>query len=167
MSDVVSVLLLRAEEDLASARYDLAGGFIRAALNRAYYAAFHAVQAALLTVGEAPRTHSGVRTRFDLHFIATGKLIGTAGESWSRAKPCATRPTMKPSPCLMPMVLQTCCAMSPGSCKPSRNKWLIRGTVPEDDGGEEFEQKCRLSVSATGGVIQMILAFTKNSKNNT
>jgi hypothetical protein len=39
--------------------------------------------------------------------------------------------------------------------------------VPEDDGGEEFEQKCRLSVSATGGVIQMILAFTKNSKNNT
>jgi uncharacterized protein (UPF0332 family) len=81
MSDVVSVLLLRAEEDLASARYDLAGGFIRAALNRAYYAAFHAVQAALLTVGEAPRTHSGVLPQADSALLELGRHIAVLADA--------------------------------------------------------------------------------------
>lgn len=37
-------------------------------------AAFYAAQAALLEQGEAPKTHSGVLTRFHLHFVKDGPL---------------------------------------------------------------------------------------------
>ncbi len=59
----------RAWEDLRTARHDLEGGFVRAAISRAYYAAFHAARAALLTEGESPKSHGGVRNRFGYHFI--------------------------------------------------------------------------------------------------
>ena len=54
----------RAWEDLRTARHDLDGGFVRAAISRAYYAAFHAARAALLTLSESPKSHGGVRNRF-------------------------------------------------------------------------------------------------------
>ena len=47
----------RAWEDLRTARHDLEGGFVRAAISRAYYAAFHAARAALLTEGESPKSY--------------------------------------------------------------------------------------------------------------
>ena len=64
----------RAQEALAAARYTKDGGFLTTAVNRAYYAAFYAARAALLTVGEAPKSHKGVIQRFNLHFVKTGKL---------------------------------------------------------------------------------------------
>ncbi len=70
----VQALFKKAAEALAAAHYNLDGGFLTTAINRAYYAAFYATRAALLTLGEAPKTHQGVILRFNLHFVKTGRL---------------------------------------------------------------------------------------------
>lgn len=44
------------------------------AVSRAYYAAFHAAQAALLTEGQKVDTHKGLVTLFGLLLIKSGKL---------------------------------------------------------------------------------------------
>jgi uncharacterized protein len=44
------------------------------AVSRAYYAAFHAAQAALLTEGQRAETHRGIVTLFGLLLVKTGKL---------------------------------------------------------------------------------------------
>jgi hypothetical protein len=51
------------------------------AVSRAYYAAFHAAQAALLTEGQRGETHQGVLTLFGLLLVKTGKL----DRKWGRA----------------------------------------------------------------------------------
>ena len=73
MTDV-EALFHKAAEALAAAHYTLNGGFLTTAINRAYYAAFYAARAALLTLGEVPKTHQGVILRFNLHFVKTGRL---------------------------------------------------------------------------------------------
>ena len=47
-------------------------GYFSTALNRYYYACFYAVTALLLTQELNPKTHSGVRTLFNLHFVQPG-----------------------------------------------------------------------------------------------
>jgi hypothetical protein len=64
----------KAEHALASAELLLAAGQIDAALNRAYYCAFHAARAALLTLGVQPRTHQGVNQRFNLDLVVPGHV---------------------------------------------------------------------------------------------
>ncbi|WP_447979714.1 HEPN domain-containing protein [Candidatus Nitrospira bockiana] len=44
------------------------------AVSRAYYAAFHAAQAALLAEGQKADTHKGLVTLFGLLFIKSGRL---------------------------------------------------------------------------------------------
>lgn len=44
------------------------------AVSRAYYAAFHAARALLLSLGLQPRTHQGVRSLTNLHFERAGRL---------------------------------------------------------------------------------------------
>lgn len=44
------------------------------AISRAYYAAYHAAQAALLTEGQRGDTHKGVVMLFGLMLVKTGKL---------------------------------------------------------------------------------------------
>jgi len=44
------------------------------AVSRAYYAAFHAAQAALLAEGQRAESHKGVVTLFGLLLVKTGKL---------------------------------------------------------------------------------------------
>lgn len=56
------------------------------ATSRAYYAAFHAAQAALLTEGLEAETHRGVVNLFGLHFVKTGKLPGRLGKLLSNLK---------------------------------------------------------------------------------
>jgi len=63
-----------AEEDLASARSSAEHGFFRAAVSRAYFAAFHAARALLLTRGLEPRSHKGARHLLNRHFVRTGEL---------------------------------------------------------------------------------------------
>ncbi len=47
------------------------------AMNRCYFAAFHAVSALLAAKGEYPKTHKGLRQRFGLLYITTG-VVPTA-----------------------------------------------------------------------------------------
>jgi len=52
----------------------LQGGHYRSAVNRFYYACFHAARAALLACGDEPKTHTGVRTQFNRRFVQTGQF---------------------------------------------------------------------------------------------
>jgi uncharacterized protein (UPF0332 family) len=64
--------LVLAEECVAAARHEAAGGFHRRAVSSAYYAVFHAARAALARSGLEARSHSGVRHLFALHLIRPG-----------------------------------------------------------------------------------------------
>jgi uncharacterized protein (UPF0332 family) len=58
----------------ATAHVDAEAGDFDAALNRLYYAAFHAATAVCLTEGLEPRTHRGARHLLNLHFVVPGRL---------------------------------------------------------------------------------------------
>jgi uncharacterized protein len=67
-------LLARAWLDLDDARFTLEADRALAAANRAYYAAFHAAQAALLLEGLAPTSHKGTLLQFSQHYVRTGRI---------------------------------------------------------------------------------------------
>lgn len=64
----------RARQKVAVARYVLAGGYPADAVSPAYYAAFHAAEAALLVEGDEPRSHEGLKSLFGLRFVKPGRL---------------------------------------------------------------------------------------------
>lgn len=72
MKGELRALLARADEKLRAARLLLQGGAWGDAASRAYYAAFHAVSAVLLSKGESYSTHAKVLGRFNKEFIQTG-----------------------------------------------------------------------------------------------
>lgn len=74
MTDETRALLDMAAGDLAAARRDLGANDPRAAVSRAYYAVFHAAQAALHSEGAAARTHAGTGTSFSETFVKSGRL---------------------------------------------------------------------------------------------
>ena len=84
-------LLRLAHEDLADARFLLTDDRVRAALNRAYYAAFHAAQAVLVAEGLTARSHVGVKLHFGNHFIRTGRVPPTIGATLTLAEDARTR----------------------------------------------------------------------------
>ena len=55
-------------------------------VSRAYYAAFHAAQAAILCEGERADTHQGVLTLFGLLLVKTGKIERTWGRALTNLK---------------------------------------------------------------------------------
>ena len=60
----------KSQEALREAAAMLRSGFPGGACNRAYYATFHAANAALLAVGAPqPKTHVGTQDRFYFHFV--------------------------------------------------------------------------------------------------
>jgi len=70
---VVESLAL-ARDPPAAAETLARAGFARHAVGRSYYAVFHAACALLATVGLAARTHEGVRTLVNEHFVRPGVL---------------------------------------------------------------------------------------------
>jgi uncharacterized protein (UPF0332 family) len=56
------------------------------AVSRAYYAAFHAAQAALLAEGQQPETHKGVVTLFGLLLVKPGKVDRSCGRTLANLK---------------------------------------------------------------------------------
>ena len=64
----------RARDKLAVAKHVLAAGYPADAVSPAYYAVFHAAEAALLVEGDEPRSHEGLKSLFGLRFVKTGKL---------------------------------------------------------------------------------------------
>jgi uncharacterized protein len=64
-----------ADEALDHAEFLLQDDRLKAAANRAYYAMFYAVRAALASTGvERPRTHRGAINLFSRHWVRTGKV---------------------------------------------------------------------------------------------
>ena len=55
------------------------------AVSRAYYAAFHAARALLVSLGVQPRTHEGVRSMIALNFVRGGKLDSRLARALSLA----------------------------------------------------------------------------------
>lgn len=66
--------LTRAEQALGAARTLLDGGFVLDAITRAYYAAFHAARAMLVSRGVEPRTHSGAIHLLNVELVRQGLL---------------------------------------------------------------------------------------------
>ncbi len=83
---LIAAYLEKAEQKLAVARRLLASSDYDDAVSRAYYAAFHAVRALLVTVGQNPTTHRGAVTLFNLLFIKTGKLDRELGRFFTNLK---------------------------------------------------------------------------------
>ena len=84
--DIITAYMEKAEQKLAVARKLLASSDYDDAVSRAYYAAFHAVRALLLTAGQNPTTHHGAVTLFNLLFIKTGKFDRELGRFFTNLK---------------------------------------------------------------------------------
>jgi uncharacterized protein (UPF0332 family) len=54
------------------------------AVNRLYYASFHAVSALLYCYGFESKTHAGAQTLFGLHFVQTGIVSKDLGRLYSK-----------------------------------------------------------------------------------
>jgi uncharacterized protein (UPF0332 family) len=68
-----------AEETLEAARVLARAGLHRHAVGRAYYAIFHAACALLASIGRTARTHDGLRSLVNEHFVKPGLLdLGSA-----------------------------------------------------------------------------------------
>ncbi len=77
--DKKTVSLLRGSLDKAKEKLKVAEVLFSTenyddSVSRAYYAAFHAAQAVLLTEGLTAGTHQGVVNLFGLHLVKTGKF---------------------------------------------------------------------------------------------
>jgi len=70
----LGVELEKGAASLRAAELCLEAGLFDDAVSRAYYAAFHHVQAVLLTAGLQSRSHAGAHDLFYLHFVRTGAI---------------------------------------------------------------------------------------------
>jgi uncharacterized protein (UPF0332 family) len=66
--------LTAAEDELRSFVANVGAGVPRKALGSLYYAAFHLVQALLVSRGVSAHTHNGVQIAFSLHFVKPGAV---------------------------------------------------------------------------------------------
>lgn len=66
--------LARGRRELQAAQHLAAGGYASEAVSRAYYAAFHAAEAALIALGETRSKHSAVIAAFTEHLVKTGEI---------------------------------------------------------------------------------------------
>jgi uncharacterized protein (UPF0332 family) len=69
LKEIIEQLISRGEEKLESAQILLRNKRFDDAISRSYYAAYLAARAALLMVGEEPKTHSGTLTLIGLRLI--------------------------------------------------------------------------------------------------
>ena len=84
--DVLRSYMEKAHAKLRVARDLVERGEWDDGASRAYYAAFHAAQAALLCEGERADTHHGVLTLFGLLLVKTGKIDRTWGRALANLK---------------------------------------------------------------------------------
>jgi uncharacterized protein (UPF0332 family) len=85
-SSLIKAFLEKAKEKLGTAESLLDEGAYDDCVSRAYYAAFHAASAVLLTEGLSVDTHRGLINMFGLHFIKTGKFDKKFGRFLSNLK---------------------------------------------------------------------------------
>lgn len=84
---------MREEEELIGKAYKLlddaekaleADTTLGTVQNRIYYACFHAAKAAVVHLGEDPRSHQGVKTLFNRELVREGKVDEEWGSFYSR-----------------------------------------------------------------------------------
>lgn len=78
--------LEKAKEKLRTAKALMDDAAFDDVASRAYYAAFHAASAVLLTEGLSSDTHRGLLNLFGLHFVKTGKIEKIYGRYLSNLK---------------------------------------------------------------------------------
>jgi len=83
---IVGVRLEKCREDLQAARELLKLGFLRAAVNRAYYGVFHITSAALLTLDIERSKHSGVQSAFSQYLVTPGHIEPEYSRIYGRAR---------------------------------------------------------------------------------
>jgi hypothetical protein len=76
--------LAAARRARATAALNATAGDRSAAVNRLYYAAFHAARAVCLTEGLEAKTHRGLKHLLLLHFVEPGRLPEWTGEVLAR-----------------------------------------------------------------------------------
>ncbi|NBB86992.1 MAG: HEPN domain-containing protein [Bacteroidetes bacterium] len=72
MNDSAAAHLGKSRDALRAGALLIDGDEAEAAINRAYYAIFHAAAAALAQAGEDIKTHKGTQNQFWLRFVETG-----------------------------------------------------------------------------------------------
>jgi uncharacterized protein (UPF0332 family) len=82
----IAAHLARATDDLATARDNVAHGHWRGAVNRAYYAVFHAASAALLQLDIERARHAGVQAAFGAFFVRPGLIEPEFGQIYSMVR---------------------------------------------------------------------------------
>lgn len=72
--DLSAIRAAKAREFLEDARANVDEARYKTGVNRAYYAALHAIRSLLVLEGLDSETHSGAITMLSLHFVKTGLL---------------------------------------------------------------------------------------------
>lgn len=80
---LVKYRMTRATETLKEVDLLSDNGYFNTAVCRLYYACFYATEALLLDNKIQAQTHSGVKTMFGMHFVATGKVPIAIGKTLS------------------------------------------------------------------------------------
>ncbi len=79
--------LRKARRALQTAAINLEAGDGAAAVNRSYYAMYHAARAMLMSAGvEVPRTHSGLVGEFSRRFVESGILPKHLGRDLNKVE---------------------------------------------------------------------------------
>jgi uncharacterized protein (UPF0332 family) len=104
--EVVARLLEKAERALSAARRERQAGDLELAMNRVYYACFHAASAALLHEGREFVKHSGVRAAIHRDLIQTGKLAADLGRFYDEAFEARQEADYAPVSDLEPSVIE-------------------------------------------------------------
>lgn len=87
MSDkqaAIDLKMLKAKSMLAEVDALMQLTFYATAVNRLYYACYHATKALLLNKDVVPKTHSGVVKMLHLHFVQEGNFDSTHAAFFSR-----------------------------------------------------------------------------------
>ena len=82
--EIVAFRLLKSSKDLKAVHSLIASEHWDVAMNRLYYAAFHAVAALLFQNDIRAKSHSGIKAMLDLHFVKTGKLDVAWGKFYAQ-----------------------------------------------------------------------------------
>jgi len=78
--------LSKAREDLAAARSLVTLGYLRVAVNRAYYTIFHTASAALLWLGVERSRHLGVQSAVGEFLVKPGIIEPEFGKLYAKAR---------------------------------------------------------------------------------
>lgn len=93
-SDEIEFLLERARQSIRAARDLLRAGYYDIVASRAYYAAFYAATALLISRNLKFAKHSGVLSAIHQHFVKTGNLMINGVKTLAGYSSCVTWVTM-------------------------------------------------------------------------